>query len=256
MKKFERTIELVFSLDDPIELVKLSKRDDNCIMETTILVRYKNRTLVSIYAKEPDVDQFIERFNIQREIAREKLNIDQHQRTIHEVILDFYKELVTTDYPQNENEQKSLRRQQAFSMYQTFAQRLATLGFSIEGYTVTNNVADWAGTTNFTNTAFPPVAIPVGAAPLVAEIVRDDDGVGRRFNNVKSLLDYSVQDVQNVLNTSLGLSHLCLAFEKANVDGALLKVMDDESLKELGVSSSMERKKILAWVLKAEREGA
>jgi len=41
-------------------------------------------------------------------------------------------------------------------------------------------------------------------------------------------------------------AHYVEAFREHRVDGALLNVMDEDSLKELGVDSSLERKKVRA----------
>lgn len=45
--------------------------------------------------------------------------------------------------------------------------------------------------------------------------------------------------------SGLGLAHHALAFEKLRVDGRLLSRIDDEDLRELGVESRIERKRLL-----------
>ena len=95
-------------------------------------------------------------------------------------------------------------------------------------------------------TADPVVAT---AAPLLtAEMVRETEP------SVQSpLLNLSVEDVCSEL-TTLGLSkHHVEAFRQHRVDGPVLNFMDEDTLKELGIDSALERKKILAWVLRTRQ---
>ena len=147
--------------------------------------------------------------------------------------MDFRKELLTTDFPQHGHEpvRTKLRKEEAAKLYQGLANKLARHGVLVEGYLFSNVVQ--------------------GPAPPVAQIVRDEEPTAQTVpqSTRNHVLDYSVNDLGEVL-TSLELAHLCASFEKASVDGAFLLVISDEALKELGVGSSIERTKILAWVLK------
>lgn len=78
-------------------------------------------------------------------------------------------------------------------------------------------------------------------APLMAEMVRDE------VPAMRSIALMTSNEVHGVL-AELGLQNYSANFEKAGVDGGMLSVMDDSSLSELGVSSSLDRKRILGWI--------
>jgi len=66
-----------------------------------------------------------------------------------------------------------------------------------------------------------------------------------------SLMDFSVEEVCTVLSNEAGLAKQYVeAFRVNRVDGALLNIVDEDALKELGIDSSLERKKVIAWVMK------
>ena len=60
----------------------------------------------------------------------------------------------------------------------------------------------------------------------------------------------SSQDVANMLQELNLFEVYGSLFEKRNVDGAVLGVLDDAALPELGVTSSLDRKTILGWVIR------
>ena len=48
--------------------------------------------------------------------------------------------------------------------------------------------------------------------------------------------------------SELGCAEYAANFEKEGVDGGIFMILDESSLTELGVDSSLKRKKILRWM--------
>mmetsp|Transcript_20292 Transcript_20292/g.40604 ORF Transcript_20292/g.40604 Transcript_20292/m.40604 type:complete len:142 (+) Transcript_20292:2-427(+) len=64
---------------------------------------------------------------------------------------------------------------------------------------------------------------------------------------VSAPMSMSPTDVSRVLD-SLNLSKYGPLFEKEGVDGSLLLTLDDAALQEVGIDSSLARKKLLQWI--------
>ena len=99
LSRFELTrgIELVFSLDDEIDIVK-HQRDDSCSDTDDVHIVYKGKP-IAIMRNPQNLDEFIQKFHAQVEIANKSksvANIDQIQRKIHELILTFEQKIVNT----------------------------------------------------------------------------------------------------------------------------------------------------------------
>ena len=190
-----------------------------------------------MYAAEKLIDHFIEKFNIQVGLYKEQLannkrdNIDEKEREVHHTILDIQKLIAEENFHETLTEE-----------YKRFVKAYESLERKLE------LVSAFVPESQFDERVL--------QAPPVAEIVRDvEQAIVRNPLTAEegySLMDYTVNDVLGVLR-SLGLSHLCVAFEKANVDGGVLMIADEGTLTELGVTSNVERKKILAWVMKQQR---
>jgi len=114
---------------------------------------------------------------------------------------------------------------------------------------IVNGLMDGQG--RYINGQYIPTAgASEAAAPIAAVDMVRDNGV-----HSPSLLNLSIEDVCSLLSIQVGLAkHYVEAFREHRVDGALLNMMDEDSLKELGIDSSLERKKILAWVIMKQRE--
>jgi len=60
----------------------------------------------------------------------------------------------------------------------------------------------------------------------------------------------SVEDICTALSTQVGLAKQHVeTFREHCLNGTLLSIMDEESMKEIGIHSSLERKKVIAWVM-------
>ena len=89
----------------------------------------------------------------------------------------------------------------------------------------------------------PDAAALLGAAP-VAQADMSRGGGGSSAVQAMTVGDVALQLKE------LGLGAHVEAFENGGVDGAMLNIVDEDTLKELGMSSGLERKKLLAWLSK------
>ena len=100
------------------------------------------------------------------------------------------------------------------------------------------------------NRGEPEISIPV--APVAAEAYPVSDlSAPPAYNSAPgSGAQYPVATTADVVGvlSSLGLSDYAATFEKEGVDGNLLRMLDENALEELGVMSSLHRKKILSWI--------
>lgn len=100
------------------------------------------------------------------------------------------------------------------------------------------------------NRGEPEISIPV--APVAAEAYPVSDlSAPPAYNSAPgSGAQYPVTTTADVVGvlSSLGLSDYAATFEKEGVDGNLLRMLDENALQELGVMSSLHRKKIISWI--------
>jgi hypothetical protein len=222
-------IQLVFSLDDNIGL-EPKHFTECCASIDSVALTYNYQTIALLDTPE-NLEEFIAKFQEQQAKARENppsKDINPIIREMHCVISEYMALLTNSKIPSRVERRGSdthiavdhaQLEFHARTYYKELEDKLANLQSLLNGG---------------------------GGAPPVAEIVRDEPLPLNRF------VQMSLVDVSGILK-QLGLQDHCPSFEKAGVDGSVLVMLDESALVELGITSSLERKKLLGWILKQKQ---